>query len=100
MPEGKATTFRGRIERLGARIPSRGKLVQIQYQDPITKRWATVRNPFRTKSDGRFRFKYGFGTHYVQDVSIRFRLKVPAENDWPYRGARSDARRVIVEARE
>ncbi len=97
--EGNATTFTGRIERLGARIPSRGKLVQIQYQDPISGRWATVRNPFRTRSDGRFRFKYGFGTHYVQDVAIRFRLKVPSEQGWPYRGTHSGARRVIVEAR-
>jgi hypothetical protein len=100
VPEGSATTFSGRIERLGARIPARGKLVQIQYQDPMSGRWATVRNPFRTRSDGRFRFKYGFGTHYVQDVAIRFRLKVPSEQGWPYRGTQTGARRVIVEARE
>lgn len=99
VPEGNATTFTGRVERLGARIPARGKLVQIQYQDPTTGRWATVRNPFRTKSDGRFRFRYGFGTHYVQDVAIRFRLKVPSERGWPYRGSQTRARRVIVEAR-
>ena len=100
VPEGNSTTFTGRVERLGARVPTRGKLVQIQYQDPTTRRWATVRNPFRTGSDGRFRFKYGFGTHYVQDVSIRFRLKVPSEQGWPYRGTQSGARRVIVEARQ
>ncbi len=99
VPEGRSTTFTGRIERLGARIPPGGKLVQIQYQDPTTGRWSTVRNPFRTRSDGRFRFKYGFGTHYVQDVSIRFRLKVPSEQGWPYRGTRTKAERVIVEAR-
>jgi hypothetical protein len=97
--EGRAITFKGRVERLGARIPAGGKLVQIQYQDPISGRWATVRNPFRTKSDGRFSFKYGFGTHYVQDVAIRFRLKVPSELGWPYRGTHTGARRVIVEAR-
>ncbi len=99
VPEGRGTTFKGRIGRLGARIPARGKLLQIQYQDPTSGRWATVRNPFRTKSDGRFRFKYGFGTHYEQDVGIRFRLRVPSERGWPYRGTRTGARRVIVEAR-
>ncbi len=100
VPEGSSTTFTGRIERLGARIPARGKLVQIQYQDPTSGRWSTVRNPFRTRSDGRFKFKYGFGTHYVQDVGIRFRLKVPSEHGWPYRGTQTGARRVIVEARQ
>lgn len=98
--EGRTTTFTGRVERLGARIPDRGKLVQLQYRDPSSGRWFTVRNPFRTKSDGRFRFKYGFGTHYVTDVAIRFRLKVPSEQSWPYRGTQTRARRVIVEARE
>ena len=100
VPEGEATTFTGRIERLGARIPARGKLLLIQYQDPTSGRWSTVQNPFRTRSDGRFRFKYGFGTHYVQDVAIRFRLKVPTEQGWPYRGTQTGARRVIVEARK
>lgn len=100
VPEGQGTTFRGRIGRLGARIPQRGKLVQLQYQDPTSGRWFTVRNPFHTKSDGRFSFKYNFGTHYVVDVAIKFRLNVPPEADWPYRPVRTKARRVIVQARE
>ena len=99
VPEGSGTTFHGRIERLGARIPSRGKVVQLQYQDPTSGRWSTVRNPFHTRSDGRFAFKYEFGTHYVTDVAIRFRLKVPSERGWPYRGTRTRPERVIVEAR-
>jgi hypothetical protein len=98
--EGRSTTFRGRIGRLGARIPTGGKVVQIQYQNPASDRWLTVRNPFRTESNGRFSFKYGFGTHYVTDVAIRFRLNVPAERGWPYRGDHTSARRVIVEARD
>lgn len=98
--EGRSTTFKGRIGRLGARIPTAGKLVQIQYQDPASDRWLTVRNPFRTKSNGRFSFRYGFGTHYEVDVAIRFRLNVPAEQGWPYRGAHTSARRVIVKARQ
>ena len=100
VPEGSGTTFQGRIERLGARIPSRGKLVQLQYQEPTSGRWSTVRNPFHTRSDGRFAFKYAFGTHYVTDVAIRFRLKVPPERRWPYRGTRTRPERVIVEARQ
>ncbi len=97
--EGRATTFKGEIARLGARIPPAGKLVQLQYHDPGTGRWFTVRNPFRTKSNGRFKYKYSFGTHYVTDVAIRFRLNVPAERGWPYRSTHTPGRRVIVEAR-
>lgn len=100
VPEGRSTTFRGRVGRRGARIPNGGKLVQLQYQDPTSGRWLTVRNPFRTKSNGRFSFRYGFGTHYVVDVAIRFRLNVPAEQGWPYRGNHTKAHRVIVEARQ
>lgn len=99
VPEGSSTTFRGRIGRLGAHIPEGGKLVQLQYQDPTTGRWSTVRNAFHTRSNGKYRFKYSFGTHYIVDVAIRFRLQVPAERDWPYRGAKTKSRRVIVEAR-
>jgi len=97
--EGSSTTFRGRIERLGARIPRRGKLLQLQYQEPTSGRWFTVRNPFHSRSDGKFSFKYEFGTHYTTDVAIRFRLKVPPERGWPYQGARTRPERVIVEAR-
>jgi hypothetical protein len=98
--EGHATTFKGAIARLGARIPAGGKLVQLQYFDPGSSRWFTVRNPFRTESNGRFKFRYSFGTHYVTDVAIRFRLNVPAERGWPYRSTHTGPRRVIVEARQ
>lgn len=99
VPEGRATAFVGRIGRLGARVPPRGKLIQLQYQEPGSGRWFTVRNPFHTRSNGRYRFRYEFGTHYVTNVAIRFRLRVPPEYDWPYRPSRSRARRVIVKAR-
>ena len=97
--EGKRVTFKGRVGRLGARIPDRGKLVQLQYQDADSGRWSTVRNPFYTNSRGRYRFSYKFGTHYVTDVGIRFRLRVLPEQAWPYRSVKTRARRVVVEAR-
>jgi hypothetical protein len=97
--EGRAVAFLGKVGRRGARIPTRGKLLQLQFYNPVSKRWNTVRNPFRTRSDGRYRFRYRFGNHYATDVSIRFRLKVAAEGDWPYRPIHTRARRVIVKAR-
>lgn len=96
VPEGKSVIFEGKVGRLGARIPEHGKLVQLQYQEPESGRWYTVRNAFYTDARGRYRRAYRFGTHYVVDVAIRFRLKVLPERDWPYRPVRTHARRVKV----
>lgn len=99
VPEGGKVSFKGRVGRLGARIPSRGKLIQLQYHDPTSRRWFTVRNAFYTDARGRYRFGYRFGRHYVEDVRIRFRLRVLPESQWPYKPANTRARRVIVRAR-
>jgi hypothetical protein len=99
VPEGKKLTFEGRVGRKGARIPSRGKLIQLQYHDPTSKRWFTVRNAFYTNSRGHYRFGYRFGRHYLEDVKIRFRLRVMPESNWPYKPVNTRARRVIVVAR-
>ena len=97
--EGRAVTFKGKVGRVGARIPAPGKLVQLQYQEPVTRRWYTVRNPFYTDSRGRFMTRYRFGTHYSSNVKIRFRMRAFPERDWPYRAARSAVRRITVVAR-
>lgn len=97
--EGRKISFRGKVGRLGARIPSRGKLIQLQYHDPTSRRWFTVRNAFYTDSRGRYRFGYKFGSHYETDVKLRFRLRVLPESDWPYRATNTRARRVVVVAR-
>jgi hypothetical protein len=99
IPEGRRVAFAGRIGRLGARIPPRGKLIQLQYHDPTSRRWFTVRNAFYTDSRGRYRLGYKFGSHYTADVKIKFRIRVLPEQQWPYRPANSRARRVIVLAR-
>ena len=97
--EGRAVRFHGRVGRTGARIPARGKLVQLQYFDPLKRRWFTVRNPFYTDSRGRYHTRYRFGNHYARDVKIRFRVRVLPEADWPYRPAASRPRSVKVLAR-
>lgn len=97
--EGRRVSFKGKVGRLGARIPSRGKLIQLQYHDPTSRRWFTVRNAFYTDSRGRYRFGYKFGSHYETDVKLRFRLRVLPESDWPYRATNTRARRVVVVAR-
>lgn len=97
--EGRKVKFKGRVGRLGARIPNRGKLIQLQYHDPTSQRWFTVRNAFYTDSRGRYRFGYKFGRHYVEDVKIRFRLRVMPESEWPYKPTNTRSRSVVVVAR-
>lgn len=99
VPEGQRVLFTGRVGRLGARIPSRGKLLQLQYHDPLSRRWFTVRNAFYTDPRGRYRFGYRFGRHYETDVRIRFRLRVMPESNFPYRAVNSRPRRVVIVAR-
>lgn len=96
---GRAVKFLGRIGRLGARIPSGGKLLELQVREG-PGRWNTVREAFRTNAKGRYRLRYRFGTFYSADARFRFRVKVAREQDWPYKApVRSKARAVVVKAR-
>ena len=94
--EGNRVVFRGRLGRLGARIPSGGKLLELQVkQDRHT--YQTVGQGFRSKPSGRYRVPYRFGRFYQYDVRFRFRIKVAREADWPYKAPiRSRARVVKV----
>jgi hypothetical protein len=99
VPAGERVVFRGRVARLGARIPSGGKLVELQVRERAG-RWNTVREAFRTGARGRYRVRYRFGDFYERDARFRFRVKVARESVWPYRApASSRAREVIVRAR-
>lgn len=96
VPEGKRVTFRGRLGRLGARIPTGGKLLELQVkQDKRT--YQTVGQGFRSRPGGRYRIRYRFGRFYQYDVRFRFRIKVARESDWPYKApVRSRVRKVTV----
>jgi hypothetical protein len=96
--EGESIVFRGKLGRKGARIPVGGKLVEVQVR--LEKgRWDTVKRPFYTDNDGRFRLRYRFGRFYVDDVRYQFRARVLRESDWPYKPSRSRKRTVVVIAR-
>ena len=96
---GKAVVFRGKVGRLGARIPAGGKLVELQVREGPSS-WNTVREAFRTNDRGRYRLRYRFGTFYERDARFRFRVKVAREQRWPYKApSGSKSRRVVVKAR-
>ena len=97
--EGRSVVFRGRVGRLGARIPNGGKLLELQVQER-PGRWNTVREAFRTRSNGRYKLRYRFGRFYSYDTRFKFRVKVTRESDWPYVAPVSTkARKVTVRAR-
>jgi len=94
--EGGKVVFRGRLGRLGARIPTGGKLVELQVKQ-ATRTWQTVGEGFRSRDSGRYRIRYRFGDFYQYDVRFKFRLKVAREANWPYKApVRSRARTVTV----
>ncbi len=76
--EGGHVRFVGRVAHFGARIPSGGKLLELQVRVQAG-RWQTVKHAFRSKASGRYRLGYRFGNHYTQDARFRFRLKVEKE---------------------
>ena len=91
--------FAGRVAHFGARIPSAGKLVELQVRESA-RRWNTVREAFHTKQSGRFRLGYRFGRFYETDTKFRFRVKVARRKGWPYKApVRSRSRTVTVLAR-
>jgi hypothetical protein len=91
---GRRFAFRGRLAHLGARLPAGGKLVELQVGRP--EGWDTVRQAFRTRANGRWRFPFRFGDYYAAPTRFRFRLKVGREADWPYAPVKSRPLRITV----
>jgi hypothetical protein len=98
VPEGGRVSFKGRVGHLAARIPPGGKLVELEVKDGHS--WQTVRHPFYTRADGKYKLHYRFARFYTRNVRYRFRVKVLREHDWPYKApASSRVRELVVKAR-
>jgi len=96
--EGHRVVFHGKVGHLAARVPSRGKLIELEVKDG--SQWHTVRHPFYTRHDGGYRLGYRFARFYTANVSYRFRLRVLRERGWPYKApVSSRVRKLVVEAR-
>jgi hypothetical protein len=98
VPEGGRVSFKGRVGHLAARIPPGGKLVELEVKDGHS--WQTVRHPFYTRPDGKYKLHYRFARFYTRNVRYRFRVRVLREHDWPYKTpASSRVRELVVKAR-
>ncbi len=79
---GEALELRGKVRSRGARIPSRGKLVVIQFLERASGRWQPALIT-RAGRQGRFRARYRF--RYVSGMArIELRALAPPEQGWPY----------------
>jgi hypothetical protein len=79
---GQLLHLSGRVRRLGAPMPRRGKLVAIQYLEAATHRWRPVLVT-RSGHEGRFHAQYRF--RYVTGrARIALRAVALAEERWPY----------------
>ena len=90
---GGTITFVGRVGHFRARLPSAGKLIQIQYLDG--RRWRPAVKLGRTDARGRFAIRYRF-RRISRPTRIYFRILVPAEGDWPYATGASKVRTAFV----
>lgn len=90
---GGTIRFVGRVGLFRAKVPVRGKLVQIQYLDG--RRWRPAVRLGRTDADGRFSIPYRF-RRISRPTRILFRILVPAESGWPYATGASPVRTARV----
>lgn len=96
--EGHRVAFKGRVSHLAARIPTGGKLVELEVKNG--KSWQTVRHPFYTRPNGRYKLHYRFARFYTSNVHYRFRIRVLREHAWPYKAPSSSrVRKLVVRAR-
>ncbi len=79
---GQLLRLSGRVRRLGAPMPRRGKLIAIQYLETATGRWRPVLMT-RSGHEGRFRARYRF-RYLTGKARIVLRAVALAEERWPY----------------
>ncbi len=89
---GHPIVFSGRVRATGARIPSDGKVVALQFRLPGLP-WRAFRT-VRTNKRGRFRYAYRFADDDSRGAHFQFRAVAVAEENWPYLQAHSS--KVIV----
>lgn len=91
---GAPIVFSGRVRRLGARLPSGGLPVELQFKVPRGT-WSEFRT-VQTDARGRFRYPYAFSDDDSHGVRFRFRAHISG-GDWPYEPSASKA--VVVAGR-
>lgn len=91
---GRAVNMTGKVTGRQARVPARGKMIEIQYFDPSRKLWRPV-EILHTSGSGRFHYSYRFRT-ISSAQQIIFRALAPAESGWPFLPAASRRQTVVV----
>jgi hypothetical protein len=83
---GAPVVFGGQVHRRGARLPSGGLPVELQFR-VRGEAWAEFRT-VQTDRRGRFRYAYGFSDDDSRGVRFQFRAYISG-GGWPYEPAAS-----------
>jgi hypothetical protein len=89
---GRTTRFSGRV--LGAGLPARGKLVDLQAYEG---RWRTFKT-VRSKASGTFSARYRF-VRVNRTRTLKFRARVRREAGFPYQLGTSKTTKVRIRAK-
>ena len=92
--EGGTIRFAGKVRAKGARLGSRGKLLEVQVR--VGRRWRTVGRSLRTGRRGNYALPYRFTADYERPYTFKFRAVVLRERGFPFLPSRSRIRRVTV----
>ncbi|HMC49404.1 MAG TPA: hypothetical protein VKH20_02070, partial [Solirubrobacterales bacterium] len=84
---GRPLVFRGKVANDGARMPTDGKTVQLQFRLPGLP-WSEFRS-VRTGPNGRFRYAYRFSDDDSRGARFQFRAYATAQAGWPFEPAGS-----------
>lgn len=84
---GRPIVLRGQIGSAGARLPTDGLAIELQFRLPGLP-WSEFRT-VRSDRRGRFRLAYRFSDDDSRGVRFQFRAYTPAQSGWPYEPAGS-----------
>jgi hypothetical protein len=91
---GESVTLSGRVLPGPARIPTRGKLVTVQYLERASGRWQPA---LVTRTDARGHFEARYRFRYISaEARIRLRATALPEAGWPYASGSSASVTVEV----
>lgn len=93
---GGRVRFTGRVGMAGARIPGRGKVLELQVREQGRRRFRTVRRALHSDRRGRVSTAYTFGRFYTRPERFEFRLRATPQARWPYRAPANSKPRTLV----
>lgn len=91
---GRMLTFSGRLASGGATLPTAGKNIQFQFLSG--DKWTPTIASMKTDLQGRFKATYRITRNVRRRTTVKFRVALPTEDNWPYEEGSSNSVKVVV----